>query len=458
MTRPTRPAEPPFPDDEPPEGAQPRFTPRPPESPPTMMTPPGYQPPPPPGYPPGLVGYAEDEQPLAPPPGARQAGPSFTPHAPGPDEHQATGPRHSRNRGSRPQPTFTPREGYVPAGDRSAPGRGADIVPAAGARRLPAAVVPALRLPEDSPPAPRFVPAGRTAQQAALPAELDRTRILEPDARPAPAAASAAACGREHLAQPGPVEQGDGHRHARVPGNRVPAHVRVPLGARPLHHAQRLQHGQHAAQHRLLPDARRRVHLGRGADAGPGGQGGPGPGPGVREADLLPRRDLPARDHGPRHRAGPADRQPLRRQPGREERVSPHCYLRLHLHPADLLLRDGLAARRHPQRARPVRPQHVDPGHQQRRRDLRRHPLRGDRRQTRHQLGHHLRLRHRVARHRHHARHRHPVDRAVPDHVAGRLRHEADLRLPPRGDRRDRPDVGLDVRLRVQLSGSATWW
>ena len=63
---------------------------------------------------------------------------------------------------------------------------------------------------------------------------------------------------------------------------------------------------------------------------------------------------------------------------------------------------------------------------------------------------HHLRLRRRTARHRHHARHRHPVDRAVPCHVAGRLQHEADLRLPPRGDRRDRPDVGLDVRLRVQ--------
>ena len=65
----------------------------------------------------------------------------------------------------------------------------------------------------------------------------------------------------------------------------------------------------------------------------------------------------------------------------------------------------------------------------------------------RHELRHHLRLRHRPARDRHHARHRDPVDLALPRDVARRVQHAADLRLPARGDRRDRPGVGLDVRL-----------
>ncbi len=50
----------------------------------------------------------------------------------------------------------------------------------------------------------------------------------------------------------------------------------------------------------------------------------------------------------------------------------PHGDLRLLLHPADLLLRDGLAARRDPEHPGPVRRQHVDAGHQQRRGDHRR--------------------------------------------------------------------------------------
>jgi putative peptidoglycan lipid II flippase len=190
MTRPTRPPEPPFPDDEPAEGPQPRFTPRP-DSPPTIMTPPGYQPPPPPGYPPGLVGYQEDEQPLAPPPPeARLTGPSFTPHAPDRDERQATGPRHSRNRSSRPQPTFTPHEGYVPPGDRSLPA----AAPTSFLPPAPAGYPQPSFQPydyEDSRPAPRFVPVDRTAQQAVLPSEDNRTRVLEPDAGLVPAGASA---------------------------------------------------------------------------------------------------------------------------------------------------------------------------------------------------------------------------------------------------------------------------
>ena len=186
MTRPTRPPEPPFPDDEP-EG--PRFTPRPPDSPPTMATPPGYQPPPPPGYAPGLVGFQEDEQPLAPPPPqARLTGPSFTPHAPGGKRH-ATGPRHSRNRSSRPQPTFTPREGHVPPGDRARPA----AAPTSFLPPAPAGYPQPSFQPydyEDDAPAPRFVPADRAeagaAERGAPPAEDNRTKVLEPDASLAP--------------------------------------------------------------------------------------------------------------------------------------------------------------------------------------------------------------------------------------------------------------------------------
>ena len=59
----------------------------------------------------------------------------------------------------------------------------------------------------------------------------------------------------------------------------------VALGRRPAR--RRLQQLQHAAEHRVLPDARRHLHLGRGPAAGPRGQGRPGPGRGVRGADLL---------------------------------------------------------------------------------------------------------------------------------------------------------------------------
>ena len=61
-------------------------------------------------------------------------------------------------------------------------------------------------------------------------------------------------------------------------------------------------------------------------------------------------------------------------------RAPPHGGLRLLLHPADLLLRDGRAARRDPEHQGPVRRQHVDAGHQQRRGHHRRravHPDRG---------------------------------------------------------------------------------
>ncbi len=92
--------------------------------------------------------------------------------------------------------------------------------------------------PEAPPrPAPRFVPAERGAH-ARRPGQPHQG----PRAGRRPGAGDRAAAGRrDHLAQPGPVEQGDGARHARVPGHRVPAHVRAGDRPRPVHHRRRLQ-------------------------------------------------------------------------------------------------------------------------------------------------------------------------------------------------------------------------
>jgi putative peptidoglycan lipid II flippase len=235
MTRPTRPAEPPFPDDEePPEAVKPRFTPRPADAqpavsqPPTMATPPGYQPPPPPGYqqpgyqqpgyqqgarpagypqtpphgyPPGPDYLQADSRPFPaappqggghpfpaapppmPPPPAPQhgapAGPSFTPRAPAGEDRQGTGPRHSR--GGKPRPTFTPREGYIPPASRSARPAAA---PTAFLPPAPAGYPQPSFQPYDYPEAvprtePRFEPADLGAPSGAV---GERTRILEPDA------------------------------------------------------------------------------------------------------------------------------------------------------------------------------------------------------------------------------------------------------------------------------------
>ena len=177
MTRPTRPAEPPFPDDDEPQH-QPRFTPRPAAGPgdspaaETRATPQGFRPPPPPGY-----------QPAGPP------RPTFTPHPA--DERPDTGPRHGRNRGGRPRPSFTPREGYVPP---------PTAAPTAFLPPVPAGYPQPTFQPydyQDAPPrpAPRFVPADRDAPagQDMLPADDGRTKILEPDAGPAAADAQQAA-------------------------------------------------------------------------------------------------------------------------------------------------------------------------------------------------------------------------------------------------------------------------
>jgi putative peptidoglycan lipid II flippase len=183
MTRPTRPPGPPYPDgEEPHETAQPRFTPRQsgPQPPYEPAPPPGYQPaqpgyqPAPPTQVPGFYPAGQQPPPPAPPGGV--SGPSFTPHPPGGEDPQ--GPRHGR----RPRPTFTPREGYIPSGDRSRPAP----VPTAFLPPVPAGYPQPSFQPFDYPearprPTPRYVPADRGAP-APPDVQDNRTKILEPDA------------------------------------------------------------------------------------------------------------------------------------------------------------------------------------------------------------------------------------------------------------------------------------
>lgn len=200
MTRPSMPPGPPYPEGEdPPEAAQPRFTPRqsgpqprppgpqPPyeasHEPPTYQGLPPYEAPPPPGYQQSSTGY--DPYPPPPPtPRPPATGPSFTPHAPG--ESSRPEPRPGRSGGGKPRPTFTPREGYVP--------------PAPGSRARPAPAPPTAFLPPvpagypqpsfqpfdyaEAPPRPaaRFVPADRAAPAAPPAVQDNRTRVLSPDA------------------------------------------------------------------------------------------------------------------------------------------------------------------------------------------------------------------------------------------------------------------------------------
>jgi putative peptidoglycan lipid II flippase len=198
MTRPTRPPGPPYPDDEdPPEAGQPRFTPRqsgpqprqsgpqprqsgpqPPYEPPTYHGPPPYDVPPPPASP-GPHQASSGYDPYPPPPPAPRGpapGPSFTPHPPGGEDPQ--GPKHGRSRNTRPRPTFTPREGYVPPGDRARPAP----APTAFLPPVPAGYPQPSFQPYDFPTprqVPRFVPADPAAPPVA---EDNRTRVLEPDA------------------------------------------------------------------------------------------------------------------------------------------------------------------------------------------------------------------------------------------------------------------------------------
>ena len=75
---------------------------------------------------------------------------------------------------------------------------------------------------------------------------------------------------------------------------------------------QRVQQRQHAAEHRLLPDARRHLHQRGGAAAGPGGPARPGPRRGLRAADVHPGRGGPAGGHRAGDAAGGAAGQPVR--------------------------------------------------------------------------------------------------------------------------------------------------
>ena len=187
MTRPTMPPGPPYPEDDEPQGSgQPRFTPRqsgpqPSHEPPTYHGPPPRQVPPPPPASSGPQQASSGYDPYPPPPPTPRApshGPSFTPHPPGGEERQ--GPKHGRGRDGQPRPTFTPREGYIPPGDRARPAP----MPTAFLPPVPAGYPQPSFQPFDYPeapprPAPRFVPTDRDA-----PPDLqdNRTRVLEPDA------------------------------------------------------------------------------------------------------------------------------------------------------------------------------------------------------------------------------------------------------------------------------------
>ena len=139
--------------------------PPPPRSPGPHQASPGYDP-----YPP-------------PPPAPREPahGPSFTPHPPGGEDRQ--GPKHARGRGTRPRPTFTPREGYAPPAERERPAP----APTAFLPPVPAGYPQPSFQPFDFPETPRQVPRFVPADRAAPPAVQDnRTRILEPDAGQVP--------------------------------------------------------------------------------------------------------------------------------------------------------------------------------------------------------------------------------------------------------------------------------
>jgi hypothetical protein len=85
-----------------------------------------------------------------------------------------------------------------------------------------------------------------------------------------------------------------------------------------------------------------------------------------------------------------------------------------------------LAARRDPERPRPVRPQHVDAGHQQRRGDPGRSAVHRHHR-DRQERGQRLDPRYLPARDRHDGWHRDSVDHAVPHTPARRVQHAASL-------------------------------
>jgi murein biosynthesis integral membrane protein MurJ len=191
MTRPTRPGEPPSPDDYPPEPAsgkggvpppRPRFTPRP-DAPPQRQTGPQAQQTPHP--------YAQPAQPPPPPqftpgparPQAQQ--PTFTPRGDETRSGQQRGGDHAgRRQGTRrrgedkPGPSFTPREGYLPPPD--ARRRAAYPPPTAILPSPPGYPQQSYPQPYDFPEAPpRPAPPRRGAYDGGPPGGENRTRILE---------------------------------------------------------------------------------------------------------------------------------------------------------------------------------------------------------------------------------------------------------------------------------------
>ena len=200
-----------------------------------------------PPFPPAPFAPPAPVTPPAPPQQGAPSGPTFTPHSPAgrsrPVARTASlaGPRHGQR--GRPRPTFTPREGYAPSGERERPAP----APTAFLPPVPAGY-----------PQPSFQPyrLSRGAAKAGAAVRAYRARRCpRPTGQPHQGARArgrpglvhrAAAAFRGHLAQPRQVEQGDGARHARLQGDRVPAHVRVLVRARPLLNRRRLQHGQHS--------------------------------------------------------------------------------------------------------------------------------------------------------------------------------------------------------------------
>jgi len=80
-------------------------------------------------------------------------------------------------------------------------------------------------------------------------------------------------------------------------GHRLPAHARPGVHGRHRRARQRLQQRQHAAEHGLLPDARRHLHQRGGTAAGLARPARPGPGRVLRAADLHPGCAGPAGGH-----------------------------------------------------------------------------------------------------------------------------------------------------------------
>jgi putative peptidoglycan lipid II flippase len=163
MTRPTRPGEPPSPEDYPPEPdqgqggpppARPRFTPH------------------------------QDAPPPRAPARPQALQPTFTPHRDEPRSGQRrpgdhAGPRQgARRRGDdRPGPTFTPREGYLPPPD--ARRRAAYPPPTAVLPAPPGYPQQSYPQPYDFPQAPARPAPPRRGAHGGGPGEENRTRILE---------------------------------------------------------------------------------------------------------------------------------------------------------------------------------------------------------------------------------------------------------------------------------------